>query len=142
MQPNSRILIIRDVHGRTFWREAVVTLVVSTVAIAHVIGDIPEEGTVTFESTQKPALNFTVPVSRAADIYRLMPESVATVCREEYAAVRGKSRRSAKFYHEGVKVQFSGEDPQLQVVFTVPGYRLTVRDVSWDRLDALFYTGI
>ena len=49
---------------------------------------------------------------------------------------------AAKFYHEGVKVQFSGDDPQLQVVFTIPGFRLIVSDVSWDRLDALFYSGI
>ena len=96
-------------------------------------------GTVRFESTEMPALNFTMPVSRAADIYRLLPSSVTEVCRQEYMAVLGKCNRSHSVSHEGVKIQWYGVNPNLTFVFSVPGYTLTVSDVSVDAMDNIFY---
>ena len=98
------------------------------------------EGTVRFESSAMPALNFTMPVSRAADIYRLMPDSVTALCGSEYETVRSKSLRSSTFTHEGVKVRKTGDDPSMTFVFSVPGYKVTVSEVSWEDLD-LFFIG-
>ena len=96
-------------------------------------------GTIRFESTEMPALNFTMPVSRAADIYRLLPSSVTDVCRQEYEAVLDKCNRSHKVNHEGVKIQWSGANPDLIFVFTVPGYKLTVSGVSVETMDSIIY---
>ena len=116
------------------------TLIISSAAVAHVTGNT-FEGTVRFESSEMPALNFTMPVSRAADIFNLMPESVTTVCRQKYAAVRAECARAGRFSHEGVSVQRTGADPAMEFVFTVPGYKLTVSNVSWRMLDAMFGLG-
>lgn len=96
-------------------------------------------GTVRFESAEMPALNFTMPVSRAADIYRLLPSSITDVCRQEYEAVLDKCNRLHSVNHEGVKIQWSGADPDLTFVFTVPGYKLTVSGVSVEAMDGIFY---
>ena len=114
------------------------TTILICSAVAVVTSGDTSNGTVRFESAETPSLNFTMPVSRVADIFRLMPESVTTVCRQEYAAVRSKCARSASFTHEGVSVKVAGNDPGLQFVFTIPGYTLTVNDVSWQTLDAMF----
>lgn len=95
-------------------------------------------GTVRFESASVPALNCTMPVSRAAAIFRLMPESVTSVCIDEYGVVRKKCLRTSSFTYEGVKVRMTGEDPSLTFDFSIPGYRVTVSGVSWDDLDVLF----
>ena len=95
-------------------------------------------GSVRFESSTVPALNFTMPVSRAADIYRLMPDSVIALCGSEYEAVRSKSSNSASFTHQGVSVKRTGENPSMTFTFSVPGYKVIVSDVSWDELDLLF----
>ena len=113
---------------------ATVTLCSATSAFS----DNASTGTVQFESTSMPSLNFSMPVSRARDIYRLMPESVTSVCVNEYEAVRSKSLRSSSFTHEGVKVRKTGDDSSMTFVFSVPGYKVTVREVSWEDLDLLF----
>ena len=95
-------------------------------------------GTVRFESDAIPALNFSMPVSRAADIFRLVPDSVAGVCVREYEAVRAKCDRASRFTHEGVSVRRTGDDASMTFEFAVAGYRLTVSDVSWADLDYLF----
>lgn len=95
-------------------------------------------GTVRFESTSIPALNFSMPVSRATDIFRLMPESVTSACITEYEAVREKCHHSSSFTHEGVKVRKTGENPSMTFDFSIPGYKMTVSDVSWEDLDVLF----
>lgn len=122
-------------------------LIIALVAVAATItlcsatssfSDNASNGIVQFESTSMPSLNFTMPVSRARDIYRLMPESVTAVCVNEYEAVRSKSLRSSSFTHEGVKVRKTGDDPSMTFVFSVPGYKVTVSEVSWEDLDLLF----
>ena len=113
---------------------AAVTLSSATVNLAGGTFD----GTVRFESSAMPALNFTMPISRAADIYRLMPESITVLCGSEYESVRDKSVRSRSFTHQGVTVKRMGENPSMTFTFTVPGYRVIVSDVSWDDLDLLF----
>ena len=113
---------------------ATITLCSATSAFS----DNASKGTVQFESTSMPSLNFTMQVSRARDIYRLMPESVTAVCVNEYEAVRSKSLRSSSFPHEGVKVRKTGDDSSMTFVFSVPGYKVTVSEVSWEDLDLLF----
>ena len=113
---------------------AAVTLSSATVNLAGGSSD----STVRFESTAMPALNFTMPVSRAADIYRLMPESITDLCGSEYEAVRDKTFKSTSFTHQGVTVKRTGENPSMTFTFSVPGYKVIVSDVSWDELDHLF----
>lgn len=95
-------------------------------------------GTVRFESTEMPALNFSIPVSRAADIYRLLPSSFTDVCRQEYIAVLDKCNQSHSVNHDGVKIRWFGVNPNLTFVFSVPGYKLTVTDVSIETMDSIF----
>lgn len=118
----------------------VAAIVVSTAAFAYVTEGASDAavGTVQFECTEMPALNFTMPVSKAAEIICLMPESVAGVCYQEYQAVREKCSRSSAFTHEGVRVQCTGADPSVKIVFSLKGYRLTVSGVSWETLDRMF----
>ena len=124
-----RILILALVAIAT-----TITLCSATTSIS----DNASTGTVQFESTSMPSLNFSIPVSRARDIYRLMPESVTSACVNEYEAVRSKSLRSSSFTHEGVKVRKIGDNPSMTFVFSVPGYKVTVSEVSWEDLDLLF----
>ena len=95
-------------------------------------------GSVRFESTSMPSLNFTMSVSRANDIYKLMPESFAETCASEYKAVRLKAGKYTRFPHEGVSVTRTGNDPSMTIVFSKPGYKVIVSDVSWADLDLMF----
>ena len=95
-------------------------------------------GSVRFESTSRPSLNFTMSLDRANDIYRLLPESVTGTCANEYKAVRRKAAASSRFIHEGVSVTLTGNDPSLTFVFSTSGYKVTVSDVSWAELDLIF----
>lgn len=115
--------------------------VAATVTLCSATSAFSDDASISilqFESTSMPSLNFSMPVSRAMDIYRLMPESVTSVCVNEYEAVRSKSLRSSSFTHEGVKVRKTGDNPSMTFVFSVPGYKVTVSDVSWEDLDRLF----
>lgn len=116
---------------------AIVAAVILCSATANLSG-ITSNGTVRFESTSHPALNFSMPASRAAEIFRLMPESLTSVCTNEYAAVRKKCLRSSSFTHEGVRVTRTESDPSLTIVLSTSGYKLTVSDVSLKELDSLF----
>ena len=116
---------------------AIAATVTLCSASSHLSGNT-SNGTVRFESTSMPALNCTLPMSRAAAIYRLLPESITALCASEYEAVRSKSARSSTFTHEGVRVRISGENPSMTFTFTAPGYKLTVSDVSWEEIDLLF----
>ena len=113
---------------------ATVTLCSATSAFS----DDASTGTVQFESTSMPSLNFSMPVSRAREIYRLMPKSVTSACVNEHEAVRSKTLRSSSFTHEGVKVRKTGDSTSMTYVFSVPGYKVTVSEVSWEGLDLLF----
>ena len=114
---------------------AAITLCSATSALTT--GSTPD-GTVRFESTAMPALNFTMPFSRTIDIHRLMPESITTLCGSEYEAVRHEFFNSTSFTHQGVTVKRSGEEPSMTFTFSVPGYKFTLSDVSWEDLDSLF----
>ena len=116
---------------------AIVAAVTLCSATTNLSGNTPN-GTVRFESASHPALNFSMPASRAAEIFRLMPESLTNVCTNEYAAVRKKCLRSSSFTHEGVRVTRTGSDPSLTIVLSTSGYKLTVSDVSLKDLDTLF----
>ena len=115
--------------------------VAATVTLCSATSAFSDDSSISilqFESTSMPSLNFSMPVSRAMDIYRLMPESVTSVGVNEYEAVRSKSLRSSSFTHEGVKVRKTGDYPSMTFVFSVPGYKVTVSEVSWEDLDLLF----
>ena len=116
---------------------AIVAAVTLCSASSSLTGN-SSDGTVRFESTSIPALNFSMLVSRATAIFRLMPESVTSACINEYQTVRRKCLRTSSFTHEGVKVRMTGENPSMTFDFSVPGYKVTVSDVSWEDLDALF----
>lgn len=118
-----------------------IAAIVATVTLCSASSSLTgnsSNGTVRFESTSIPALNFSMPVSRATDIFRLMPESVTFACINEYEAVRKKCLHSSSFTHEGVKVRVTGENPSMTFNFSFPGYKVTVSDVSWEDLDVLF----
>ena len=120
-----------------FTLAAIVAAVTLSSATINLTGST-SNGSVRIESSSVPALNFTMPVSRAADIYRLMPESITALCESEYEAVRAKSFKSTSFTHQGVTVKRTGENPSMTFTFSVPGYKVIVSDVSWDELDLLF----
>lgn len=117
---------------------AAIVAAVTLCSATSCLTGITSNGTVRFESSSAPALNFSMPMSRAADIFRLLPDSVTSVCVNEYAAVRDKSLRSNSFTHQGVRIRKSGENPSMTFVFTSAGYKVTVSDVSWEELDLLF----
>ena len=118
-----------------------IAAIVATVTLCSASSSLTgnsSNGTVRFESTSTPALNFSMPITRATAIFRLMPESVTTTCINEYEVVRKKCLNTSSFTHEGVKVRVTGENPSMTFDFSVPGYKVTVSDVSWDDLDVLF----
>lgn len=118
-----------------------IAAIVATVTLCSASSSLTgnsSNGTVRFESTSTPALNFSMPITRATAIFRLMPESVTTACINEYEVVRKKCLNTSSFTHEGVKVRMTGENPSMTFDFSVPGYKVTVSDVSWDDLDVLF----
>lgn len=95
-------------------------------------------GTIRFESSSMPVLNCTMPMKSAVDILRLMPDSIIALSMTEYEAVRDQVFHSTSFTYQGVKVKRTGENPSMTFTLTVPGYKLTVSDVSWDDIDYLF----
>ena len=118
-----------------------IAAIVATVTLCSASSSLTgnsSNGTVRFESTSTPALNFSMPITRATAIFRLMPESVTTACINEYEVVRKTCLNTSSFTHEGVKVRMTGENPSMTFDFSVPGYKVTVSDVSWDDLDVLF----
>ena len=119
----------------------VIAAIAATITLCSAssnLGESASKGTVQFESATMPALNFTMPVSRAQDIIRLMPDSITTLCVTEYEAVRSKCKQTSRFTHEGVAVHWTGKEPNLTISFAVSGYKLTVSDVSWRDLDVMF----
>lgn len=117
---------------------AAIVAAITLCSATSSLGDSATKGTVQFESAAIPALNFVMPLSRAQDIFRLMPDTITTLCVSEYEAVRSKCNQASRFTHEGVSVQWTGKDPDLTISFAVSGYKLTVSDVSWGDLDVMF----
>ncbi len=96
-------------------------------------------GSVSFESTQMPALNCSMQMAAASQIFHLLPGNIADMCRNEYKAVRGKCAQSSSFTHEGVRVRVTENNgTTVSVVFSVPNYKVVARNVSWVELDRLF----
>lgn len=115
-------------------------VILCSAASAVISSGNTSNGVIYFESTNSPALNFSLPVSRAEEIYQLLPESVTTVCEQEYTLVRNKCSRTKSFTHEGVSIKYTGVDPSMSFVFSIPGYKLTVNEVSWNTIDKMFNT--
>ncbi len=117
---------------------AAVVAAVTLCSASAGMSDVTSSGTVRFESTSVPALDFSMSISRAAEIFRLMPDSFTSLCSKEYEAVRSRCERYQRFTHEGVTIQRTGSDPALTIEFSASGYKLTVSDVSWEELDRMF----
>ncbi|MBQ9713365.1 MAG: hypothetical protein IJV54_13875 [Bacteroidales bacterium] len=101
-------------------------------------GENLSDGVVRFESTSAPALNFSMGVSRAQEIFRLLPESLSGTITSEYTTIKEKCRNSSRFIYEGVTVSRAGTDPDLTFTFSFQGYTLSVSGVSWAELDGMF----
>ena len=93
-------------------------------------------GNVSFESYQMPALNCSMQMETASQIFHLLPGNIGDMCRDEYKTVRGKCAKSGSFTHEGVKVQVTENNgTTASVVFSVPNYKVIAQNVSWEELD-------
>ena len=119
-----------------------IAAIAATIALCSFVAaeeNIPSSGTVTLESVSVPALNFSMPASRAVQILALMPDSIVDACRQEYRVVRTKCNSSSRFTHEGVQVRVTDRNGStVSIEFSVPGYKVSADDVSWTELDAFF----
>ena len=100
--------------------------------------EIPSEGTVSFESSAMPVLNFTMPIGQAKNIYRLVPSNIADICAKEYTTIKQKCNSSSDFTYEGVRVKVKKDGSSLTFVFSLNGNKLTASDVTWTELDTIF----
>lgn len=99
-------------------------------------------GTVSFESSRTPALNCSLQMAAASQIFHLLPGNLVDLCKDEYKAVRGKCAQSSRFTHEGVNVRVTRNDgATASVEFSIPNYKVVAQDVSWAELDRLFGLG-
>ena len=106
---------------------------------ASAVSENASSGNVSFESTQMPALNCSMQMASASQIFHLLPGNITDMCRDEYKAVRGKCAKSSNFTHEGVRVRVTENNgTTVSVVFSVPNYKVIAQDVSWVELDRLF----
>ena len=97
------------------------------------------KGVISFESSAMPALNCSMSIQNASNIYKLVPGNIREICEEEYIKVSDKCSRYARFTHEGVNVTVVQNDgTTATIVFSVPGYKVTAEDVSWQDLDIIF----
>ena len=97
------------------------------------------DGTVTFECASMPALNCSIQLDDASKIYSLVPGNIRDICEEQYVVVSDKCSRSSRFSYEGVNVRVLKNDGKIATVeFSVPGYKITARDVAWRDLDIMF----
>ena len=118
---------------------AAVAAAITLTASVSASDNAHRQGTVTFESSAMPALNFTIPLKRVADIYPLVPENICGICSGEYETVRNKCHSSSNFTHEGVRVRkIQDNGKTVTLVFTLPGYKITVKDALWEDLDQIF----
>lgn len=115
---------------------AAATLTLSAFASAP--DNYSSQGEVSFESLAMPALNCTVSMEHAQSIYRLIPSNITDICEKEYATVQKKCNSRSHFTHEGVDVQIVENGEYVTIVFSVSGYKVTARNVTWSELDAMF----
>ena len=97
------------------------------------------EGKVSFESSKVPALNCTLSIDRARDLYWLIPTNICDLCTKEYAAFRNKSNTSSHFKHEGVDVRITEKERSITVELSYSGYKVVASDVTWADLDNIFF---
>ena len=97
------------------------------------------EGTISFESASMPALNCSVSMKDAISIYRFAPGNIVGICEEQYMEVRDKCSESSSFTHEGVQVRVKQRNgDRVTIELSVPGYKITANNVSWDDLELMF----
>lgn len=117
---------------------AAVAATLALSAIASAPDNVPSQGEVSFESTAMPALNCTVSMEHARSIYHLIPSNITDICEKEYAAIQKKCNSRAHFTHEGVDIRVTDNGEYFTIVFSVPGYKVTARNVTWAELDNMF----
>ena len=101
----------------------------------------PEEHqtTVSFEFPTMPALNCSMYLEEADQIYQLLPGSITSACEKEYPVVRQKCRKSLKFTYQGVGVHVLEDNGKSATIeFIYRGNRMLVQDASWKDLDRMF----
>lgn len=116
---------------------AAVAAVVSLSAFASA-SDTASEGKVSFESTSMPALNCTMSIGHAWEIYRLVPFNIEDVVRQEYVTVRQKCKSRSRFTHEGVDVRVKDNGETVSIELGISSCKLTFSDVTWRELDNMF----
>lgn len=97
------------------------------------------EGRVSFVSSQMPALNCSMTLNRAKDIYWLVPINICELCAKEYAAIRNKYNTSSHFKHEGVDVRITEKEGRVNVELSYLGNKVIASDVTWADLDVIFF---
>ena len=118
---------------------AVLVAAVTLTASVSASDSAQWQGTVIFESSAMPALNFTVPLKRVDDVYPFIPDNISEICSGEYETVKKKCNSSSRFTHEGVRIRKIQDDGKtVTLEFTLSGYKVTVKDALWENLDRIF----
>ena len=117
---------------------AAMATIATLSAFAGASDAITSEGKVSFESAAMPALNCSVSIGHAMDMYRLVPGNIEDVCRKEYVAIRQKCNSRSHFSHEGVDVRIKDNGNTVTIEFRTSRYKIVVSDVTWTELDNMF----
>ena len=107
-------------------------------AFASTSGPASPEGRVSFESAALPALNCSVSIGHAMQMYYLLPGNIEDICRKEYAAIRQKCNSRSHFTHEGVDVRIKDNGKTITIEFCASGYKVVASNVTWNQLDNMF----
>ena len=117
---------------------AAIATIATLSAFAGASDAITSEGKVSFESATMPALNCSVSIGHARDMYRLVPGNIENICRKEYVTIRQKCNSRSHFSHEGVDVRVKDNGKTVTIEFRTSGYKIVASDVTWTELDNMF----
>ena len=117
---------------------AAAATIATLTAFASKSGLTSPEGRVSFESAALPALNCSVSLGHAMQMYNLVPGNIAEICRKEYVAIRQKCNSRSHFTHEGVDVRITDNGKTVTIEFRASGYKVVASDVTWTQLDNMF----
>ena len=117
---------------------AAIATIATLSAFASTSDSNSPKGKVSFESAAMPALNCSVSIGHAMDMYRLVPGNIEDICRKEYVAIRQKCNSRSHFTHEGVDVRIKDNGKTVTIEFRPSGYKVVASDVTWTELDNMF----
>ncbi len=116
---------------------ALAAVLLTTVLVSATVAAIADEK-VEFSSSAMPNLNCSIALSQAKTIFNLMPQEIKSVCRDEFRTVSAKCARKSDFTYQGVRIRTTPHDGLVDVSFTYAGYRLTVKNATWERMKEFF----